>query len=106
MRHYRTLSFTGAQDMEIVIQFSAREEAKALPILLRQTPGVVLPNRTYVLCDAAVQAIRAAGVDFRHGTEIPTVSKRRQPHAKKHLGPRERGPRTTVRMATPTIQQE
>jgi len=51
--------------MEKVIQFSEREEAKALPILLRQTPGVVLPNRTYVLSNSAVQALHDAGIAFR-----------------------------------------
>lgn len=50
--------------MKIVIQLSSREEAKALPILLRHSPGMVLPNRTYVLNEAAVQALRQAGVHF------------------------------------------
>lgn len=51
--------------MEVVIQFSKPEEAKALPILLRHSSGVVLPNRTYVLNREAVQAVHDAGVVFR-----------------------------------------
>lgn len=51
--------------MEKVIQFSEREEAKALPILLRQSPGAVLPNRVYVLSDRAVVALQEAGIVFR-----------------------------------------
>ena len=50
--------------MKVVIQLSSREEAKALPILLRHSPGMVLPNRTYVLREAAVSALREAGIDF------------------------------------------
>ncbi len=48
----------------MVIQLSAREEAKALPVLLRHSPGTVLPERTYVLNQNAVNALRAAGIKF------------------------------------------
>jgi hypothetical protein len=50
--------------MEAVIQLSLPEEAKALPILLRHSPGVVLPNRTYILGKEAVVALRHAGIHF------------------------------------------
>ncbi len=50
--------------MKCVIQFSSREELKALSILLRHSPGVGLPNRTYVVSQAAIQALRAAGIIF------------------------------------------
>jgi hypothetical protein len=50
--------------MKVVIQLSSREGARALPILLRHSPGVVLPNRTYVLSEEAVGALREAGVGF------------------------------------------
>ena len=50
--------------MKVVIQLSAREEVKALPILLRHSPGMVLPERTYVLSEEAVDALRQAGVRF------------------------------------------
>ena len=51
--------------MERVVQFSEREEVKALPVLLRHSPGVALPNRVYVLSEEAVQALHEAGVAFR-----------------------------------------
>ena len=51
--------------MNTVIQFSDEEEAKALPILLRHSAGVVLPNRIYVLSTLAVRALQEAGVVFR-----------------------------------------
>lgn len=62
--------------METVIELSKREEAKALPILLRHSPGVVLPNRTYVLSRLAVQALRDASIAFRvlSRTEIAPLS--------------------------------
>ena len=50
--------------MTVVVRFTSREEAKALPILLRHSPGMVLPERTYVLHQEAVEALRAAGVRF------------------------------------------
>lgn len=53
-----------------VIRFTQREEAKALPILLRHSPGMVLDDRTYVLSSEAVSALRDAGVRFEAlGTE-------------------------------------
>jgi hypothetical protein len=51
--------------VNIVVQFTAEEEAKALPILLRHSPGSILPNRTYVIEVAAAQALRDAGVAYR-----------------------------------------
>jgi hypothetical protein len=50
--------------VKLAIRFSKSEEAKALPILLRHSPGMVLANRTYVLSDEAVSALRDAGVRF------------------------------------------
>ena len=51
--------------MSIVLQFSAEEEEKALPILLRHSPGTILPNRTYIVGNSAVQALRDQGIQFR-----------------------------------------
>jgi hypothetical protein len=51
--------------MRTVLQFTATEEAKALPVLLRHSPGTVLANRTYVVESAVVPILRDAGVDFR-----------------------------------------
>jgi hypothetical protein len=48
-----------------VVQFSSEEELKALEILLRHSPGTILPDRTYVISTSAAQALRDAGVSFR-----------------------------------------
>ena len=50
--------------MKTVIRLNAREEVKALPILLRHSTGMVLPNCTYVISIEAVQALRDAGIRF------------------------------------------
>lgn len=50
--------------MRVVIQFSKREEAKALPILLRHSPGAILRDRTLVLNVEAVQMLSESGVRF------------------------------------------
>ena len=50
--------------MTVVVRFTSREEEKALPILLRHSPGMVLPERTYVLHHEAVEALRTAGVRY------------------------------------------
>jgi hypothetical protein len=57
--------------MKVVIRFSKREEAKALPILLRHSPGTILPERTYIISEDAVASLRRAGVNF---TEISRES--------------------------------
>jgi hypothetical protein len=50
--------------METILQLSEADEAKALPILLRHSPGAVLPNRTYVVSKEAAKKLREAGVQF------------------------------------------
>jgi hypothetical protein len=50
--------------MTVVVRFTDREEVRALPILLRHSPGVALPSRTYVLRPAAIEALRAARIAF------------------------------------------
>ncbi len=50
--------------MKVVIRFTAKEELQALPILLRHSPGTVLPNRTYLVSEEAAKALREAGVTF------------------------------------------
>ncbi|HEX3601706.1 MAG TPA: hypothetical protein VHU84_16250, partial [Lacipirellulaceae bacterium] len=58
--------------MNVVVQFTAAEESKALPILLRHSPGTVLADRVYVVDESVVGALRSEGVEFR---EIaPTLS--------------------------------
>jgi hypothetical protein len=50
--------------MKIIIQMSEAEEAKALPILLRHSPGTVLPNRIYVVSAEVAKQWRAVGIQF------------------------------------------
>ena len=50
--------------MQTVIQMSEVEEARALPILLRHSPAVVLSNRVYVVGTDAAKKLREAGVQF------------------------------------------
>jgi hypothetical protein len=54
----------GEMVMKVVIQFTAKQELKAMPILLRHSPGTMLPDRTYVVNEEAARALREAGVDF------------------------------------------
>ena len=44
--------------MKMIIQLSEAEEAKVLPILLRHSPGTVLPNRLYVVSEDAASTCR------------------------------------------------
>ena len=50
--------------MKVIIQLTPDQEAKALPILLRHSPGMVLPRHTYVLSEDALRALRSAGIRF------------------------------------------
>jgi len=50
--------------MKVIIHLTREEEAKALPVLLRHSPGMVLPQRTYVISEEALRALRAAGIRF------------------------------------------
>jgi hypothetical protein len=50
--------------MKVVVQLSKKEEAKALPILLRHSAGIVLAQRKYILSEDALRALRKAGVRF------------------------------------------
>ena len=51
--------------MNIVVQFTVAEEAKAIPILFRHSPGTILPNRTYIIDRSAAEALRDAEVSYR-----------------------------------------
>jgi hypothetical protein len=50
--------------MKTIIQMAEADETKALPILLRHSPGIVLPNRIYVVSEEAAKKLREAGVQF------------------------------------------
>ena len=59
--------------MMVIIHLSAREERKALPILLRHSPGVILPNRTYVVSKDAARRLRQGRIRFSLVAEVPTT---------------------------------
>ena len=50
--------------VKVIVQLCVEEEAKALPILLRHSPGMVLLPRTYVISEDALRALRIAGIRF------------------------------------------
>jgi hypothetical protein len=50
--------------MNVAIQFTSEEEAKALPILLSHSPGTVRSSRTYVVEDSVVEVLHDAGILF------------------------------------------
>ena len=65
--------------MNMIIQLSEVEEVKALPILLRHSPGTVLPNRIYVVSEDAAKQLREAGVEFTalsRASKAPTLGSR------------------------------
>jgi hypothetical protein len=51
--------------MNVVIKFAAAEELKALPLLLRHSPGTILPHGTYIVSRETVPLLTAAGIRFR-----------------------------------------
>lgn len=50
--------------MKVAVRFTANEELKAVPILMRHSPGMMLPGDIYVVSVEAVDALRQAGVQF------------------------------------------
>ena len=55
---------SGTFATKAIIHLTRVEEAKALPILLRHSPGMILPQGTYVLAEDALRALRNAGIRF------------------------------------------
>ena len=53
--------------MKVVIRFNSKQEALALPIILRHSPGMILKDRTYILSQEVVDKLRQAKIKF---TEI------------------------------------
>lgn len=48
--------------MKTVIQVAKSDDAKAWALLQRHSQGVALPNRTFVVSEAAFEALRQAGI--------------------------------------------
>ena len=44
--------------MKVVVRFTSKQEARALPVILRHSPGLILANRTYVLNEEVVALLR------------------------------------------------
>jgi len=62
---------------KVVIQLTEVEEAKALPILLRHSPGTILPERTYVLDMDVVKMLSESGIRFQvlsREVELPNLA--------------------------------
>jgi hypothetical protein len=62
--------------MKIIIQMSEAEEVKALPLLLRHSPGTVLPNRIYVVSEEAARKLHEVGVQFTELSRESTAAGR------------------------------
>ncbi len=50
--------------MKLVIRLTKKQEIQALPILLRHSPGMVLPNQTYVINADTAKALLEAGIHY------------------------------------------
>lgn len=61
--------------MRIVIQVAAKDKAKALALLVRHSPGTALPNRTFIVSQEAVAALRQAGIKFVEISRDPEAVK-------------------------------
>jgi hypothetical protein len=50
--------------VKVVVRFTKREELKALPLLLRHSPGMMLRDGIFVISAEAARSLRDAGVQF------------------------------------------
>jgi hypothetical protein len=50
--------------MKIAVRFTAKEELKAVPILMRHSPRMMLPGDIYVISEEAMAVLREADVQF------------------------------------------
>ena len=60
--------------MKVIIRMTKKEELKALPLLLRHAPGMMLRNRMYVLSEEAVSLLRDNGIRYTVITREPAAS--------------------------------
>ena len=54
----------------VVIRLTREEELKALPILLRHSPGTILKGRLYIIREDAARALRDASIKFTLITRV------------------------------------
>ena len=55
----------------IVIQVAANDKARAWALLVRHSPGTALQDRTFIVSEQAVRALREAGIRFREISRAP-----------------------------------
>jgi hypothetical protein len=61
--------------MKRVIQVAEADDVRAWAMLVRHSAGVALPNRTFVISDQAVEALRREGIHFVElSTDGPTLT--------------------------------
>ena len=67
--------------MKVVVRLSGRNETRALPLLLRHSSGMALPQATYIIEQEAARMLREARIGFavitREASRVmvkPTVS--------------------------------
>jgi hypothetical protein len=61
------------EKMKVVIQVAAGDDARAWELLQRHSPGVALPNRTYIVSDGAVAALRKSSIRFTEVSRDPQL---------------------------------
>jgi hypothetical protein len=57
-----------------MVRFTAKQEEQALPIVLREKPGMILPGRTYLLAEDVVRLLRSKRIRFKElgrGSDLP-----------------------------------
>lgn len=57
--------------MRVRIQVAPADDAKAWGILIRHSPGEAFPDRIFVISEAAVAALREAGIHFTELSREP-----------------------------------
>jgi hypothetical protein len=50
--------------VKVIVKLDEEEELKALPLLLHHSAGMILPNRTYILPEDALEILRAKCVRY------------------------------------------
>ncbi len=60
--------------MKVVIQVAPRDSARAWSLLVRHSPGVALPDRTFVVSEEAVRALQEEGIRFSVISREPSMS--------------------------------
>lgn len=57
--------------MRVVIRVTKKDRAKAWDVLVRHSAGIALPDRIFIVSEAAAEALRKAGVKFKEISREP-----------------------------------